>query len=219
MNIEKITPEALKKIITEEALKIMSAGDPLSVPMNKMAKVDNKEGSAYVAVNKDGSFEKKKAKNIESSEEATEVKMNAHDKEGGSDEKVATAVSVKAASSTKSGDSVEGMHNADFDSKEAGPKTATSEPYTEKEGEVEMNEMDKATDDGAKTYVQPGSEMHKTTSTGQHKSKFSEKAPDPETIERIAQGIQLPERFENKKALLNFINEEAKKIVDKGLLN
>jgi hypothetical protein len=214
MNTNKITSEELKKIITEEALKIMSAGDPLGVSMNKMAKVDNKEGAAYVAVNKDGSFDKKKAKNIESSKEATEVKMNANDKEGGSDAKVATAVSVKASSSTKSGDSVEGLHNDDFDSKESGPKVATSKPFVEKEGEVDMTEMDKEGEDGAKTYVQPGAEMHKTTSTGQHKGKFSEKAPGPETIDRIAKGIQLPERFENKQALLSFINEEAKKVAN-----
>ena len=55
--------------------------------------------------------------------------------------------------------------------------------------------------------------MHNGASTGQHAAKFSEKAQnEKETAERIATGIQLPESFKNKSELINFINEEAKKL-------
>ena len=141
--------------------------------------------------------------------------MNQNDKEGGSDEKIAAAVEVEAAGSTKKGDSVEGMHNANFESKDKGPSTDSSKPFEEKKEKVEMNEMDKEGDqkEGAKTFVQPGTEMSKGASTGQHKANFSEEAKnEKDKVEAIAKGIQLPEKFENKKALLKFINEEAAKI-------
>jgi len=220
-NVQKMTMTDLKKYIISEAMKMLNAGDAMEVDMNQMDKEvgsDGKPGTALVATKEKGGFEKKsdapaKAENIEKTEEPTEVKMNQNDKEGGSDEKVAAAVEVEAASSTKKGDSVEGMHNANFESKDKGPSIDASKPFEEKKEKVEMNSMDEAKDEGAKTFVEPGTEMSKGASTGQHKPKFSETAKnEKDKVEAIAKGIQLPEKFENKKALLKFINEEAAKL-------
>jgi len=214
---KQITVSELQKYIISEAMKMLNAGDAMEVDMNSMDKLAGSDG-ALVKSKEKGGFETKKdapakAENIETTEETTEVKMNQNDKEGGSDEKVAAAVSVDAAGSTKKGDSVEGMHNADFESKEKGPSTDASTPFEEKKEKVEMNSMDEVKDDGAKTFVQPGAEMSKGASTGQHKANFSEEAKnEKEKVEVIAKGIQLPETFKNKKELLNFINEEAKKL-------
>ena len=72
-----------------------------------------------------------------------------------------------------------------------------------------MNAMDKAGEEGAKTYVEAGAESKE----GQPKANFSETAKnEKEKTEAIAKAIQLPESFKNKKDLMNFINEEAKKI-------
>lgn len=210
-----LTLEQFHKLISEETKKIMSLGSPLDIEMNKMDKVQNSDGKAYVKSNEDGSFEKKAPKNIEKTEEPTEVKMNQNDKDQGHDEKIAAAVEVSAANSTKSGDSVEGMHNSDFETKTDGPSTKSSTPFEDKKEKVEMNEMDKEDKEGdaAKTFVQPGTEMKDGYSTGQAKANFSEKAKnETEKIEKIAKGIQLPESFKNKQELMNYITEEAKKI-------
>lgn len=220
-NVQKMTMTDLKKYIISEAMKMLNAGDAMEVDMNQMGKEvgnNDKPGTALVATKEKGGFETKsdapaKAENIETTEETTEVKMNQNDKEGGSDEKIAAAVKVDAAGSTKKGDSVEGMHNADFESKDKNPSTDSSKPFEEK-GEVDMNKMDKNIDDeGTKAFVEPGAEMSKGASTGQHKPKYSEAAKnEKDKVEAIAKGIQLPEKFENKKALLKFINEEAAKL-------
>jgi hypothetical protein len=214
---KQMTIQELQKYIISEATKMLNAGDALDIKMNSMDKLASSDG-ALVKSKEKGGFEVKKdapakAENIESTEETTEVKMNQNDKEGGSDAKVAAAVEVEAASSTKKGDSVEGMHNADFESKDKGPSTDASTPFEEKEGEVKMDKMDKVIDDGTKTFVAPGAEMSKGASTGQHKANWSETAKnEKDKAEVIAKGIQLPETFKNKKELLNFINEEAKKL-------
>lgn len=214
---KKISVSELQKYIISEAMKMLNAGDAMEVEMNSMDKLANSDG-ALVKSKEKGGFETKKegpekAENIEKTEETTEVEMNQNDKEGGSDEKVAAAVSVEAKDSTKKGDSIEGMHNADFESKEANPSIDSSKPFEDKKEKVEMNSMDKTVDEGAKTFVQPGAEMSKGASTGQHKANFSEEAKnEKEKVEVIAKAIQLPETFKNKKELLNFINEEAKKL-------
>lgn len=220
MATEKLNLSELKKMVISEAEKIMNLGDPLEVDMNKMTNPGNSTGDALVKAKENGGFEKKgaapdTADNIEDTEEPLEVDMNEMDDEQGHDEQIAAAVKVDAANSKKKGASVEGMHNADFDSKDKNPSTASSAPFEKREEKVEMNSQDKATDDGAKTYVEAGTELSKGASTGQHKANFSEKAHnEKETAERIAQGIQLPESFKNKADLLNFINEEAKKLSD-----
>lgn len=218
MATEKLNLSELKKMIIAEAEKIMSLGDPLSVDMNKMTNPGNSTGDALVMAKEKGGFVKKSAEpkaaeNIEDTEEPLEIDMNEMDGDQGHDEQIAAAVKVDAASSTKKGASVEGMKNANFDSKDKNPSTASSAPFEEREENVKMNSQDKADNGGAKTYVEPGAELHRGASTGQHKANFSEKAQnEKETAERIAQGIQLPESFKNKSELLSFINEEAKKI-------
>lgn len=218
---KKITVKELQKYIISEAVKMLNAGDAMEVEMNAMNKEvgsDSKPGTALVKSKEKGGFEKKseapaKAENIEKTEESTEVKMNKNAKEGGSDEKISAAVSVEAAGTTKSGPSTEGMKNAKFDSKDKSPSTEVSAPFEEKEGDVKMDKMDKLVDDGTKTFVEPGTEMSKGLSTGQSKANWSEKAKnEKEKAESIAKAIQLPEGWKSKKDLLNFINEEAKKI-------
>ncbi len=210
---KKLTISELQKYIISEATKMLNAGDAIEVEMNTMDKEIGSDG-ALVKSKEKGGFEKKSdapdaAENIETTEETTEVEMNQNDKETGSDEKAAAAVEVEATSATKKGDSVEGMHTAKFESKDKTPSTEASQPFDEKKEKVDMNEMDKATDDGAKTYVEPGTK----DSTGQAKAKFSEEAKnEKEKAEAIAKAIQLPESFKNKKEMLAFIQEEAKKI-------
>lgn len=218
---KQITKSELQKYIISEAMKMLNAGDAMDVDMNQNDKEvgsDGKPGTALVKIKEKGGFETKSdapaaAENIEETEEAMEVKLNQNDKEQGSDGKVAAAVSVEAGSGTKKGDSIEGMKNAKFDSKDKNPSTEVSAPFVEKEGEVKMDKMDKVIDDGAKTYVEAGTDMSKGASTGQAKANWSEAAKnEKEKAEVIAKAIQLPEGFKNKAELLNFINEEAKKI-------
>lgn len=214
---KKMTIQELQRYIISEATKLLNAGDAMEVDMNTMDKEvgsDGKPGTALVKTKEKGGFEKKSdapaaAENIETTEEASEVKMNQNDKEGGSDEKIAAAVSVEAAGSTKKGDFVEGMHNANFESKDKNPSVEASKPFEEKKENVEMNSMDKDTKDGAKTFVEPGSK----DATGQAKANFSEAAKnEKEKAEAIAKAIQLPESFKNKNEMLQFIKEEASKI-------
>jgi len=218
---KKITKKELQSYIISEAMKMLNAGDAMEVEMNTMDKEvgsDGNPGTALVKTKEKGGFEKKNdapdaAKNIETTEETTEVEMNQNDNEGGSDEKIAAAVKVDATSSTKKGDSIEGMHNAKFDSKDKNPSTDSSKPFEDKKEKVEMNSMDEDSEGGAKTFVTAGSEMSKGASTGQAKANYSETAKnEKETAETIAKAIQLPERFENKTAMLKFIKEEAEKI-------
>ena len=85
-----VSPEDLKRIIKEEALKllkesdkIVDAGDAMEIDMNSMDRVDNSDGSAYTK-NTDGKFEKKKA-NMENDKLPTDIKMNKQDKDQGHD--------------------------------------------------------------------------------------------------------------------------------------
>ena len=220
----KITTEELKKYLKEEALKVLkesskitSAGNSTEIEMNSMDRVDNSDGSAYVK-NSDGKFEKKKA-NMENSEIPTDVKMNKQDNNQGHDEKIAAAVKVDAKSSTKKGTPdnphIECMKNSDFESKKGNQGTKSSNPFEERKDKVEMNSQDREIGDGAKTYVEAGGEItgKEKHTTGQKKAVSREKAPESkDSYERIAQGIELPETFKNKKELLNFISENAKKV-------
>jgi len=221
-----ITPEDLKRLIKEEASKILKeeadkiidAGDTMDVDMNKLDRVDNSDGSAFTKKT-DGKFEKKKA-NMSNAELPTDVKMNQKDKDQGHDEKIAAAVKVDAASSTKKGTSdnphIEGMKNSNFDSKKGNQSTKASTPYEDRKENVDMNSQDKNIDDvGAKTYVEAGGDItgKEKHTTGQKKAESKEKAPEvKDSYERIAKGIELPEAFKNKKELLSFINESAKKV-------
>jgi hypothetical protein len=219
MATEKINLKDLERIIIAEAEKMMNLGDPIDANMNKMdSKLGNSKGDSLVMSKEKGGFEKKSsapkaAKNIEDTEEPLDVDMNELDGDQGHDEKIAAAVKVDATGSKKNGPSTAGQANAKFDSKKGNPTVGSSEPFEDRKAKVDMNAEDKEGTDGAKTYVEPGSEMSKGMSTGQHKANFSEKAKnEKEKAEVIAKGIQLPESFKNKKELMDFINEEAKKL-------
>lgn len=220
-----VSPEELKRIIKEEALillresdKIVDAGDTMDVDMNSMDRIDNSDGSAYTK-NTNGNFEKKKA-NMENGKVPTDVKMNQKDKDQGHDEQIAAAVKVSASNSTKKGTkdnpNIEGMKNSSFESKSKNPSVSSSTPFEERKESVQMNSQDKSIDDaGAKTYVEAGGEItgKEKHTTGQKKAVSSEKAKnEEETKERIAKAIELPESFKNKKELMSFINEQAKKV-------
>ena len=225
MNKIKISPEDLKRIIKEEATKILKeeadkiidAGDTMDVDMNQLDRVDNSDGSAYTKSTGAGQFEKKKA-NMSNEEVPTDVKMNQNDKDQGHDEKIAAAVKVDAASSTKKGTAdnphIEGMKNSNFESKKGNQSTKASTPFEDRNDNVDMNAEDREMDEGAKTYVEAGGDVKggEKHTTGQKKAVVKEKAPESkDSYERIAKGIELPEGFKNKKELLDFINENAKK--------
>lgn len=226
MNKITISTEDLKRLIKEEASKILKemdkiidAGDTMDVNMNQMDRVDNSDGSAFVKSTGAGKFEKKKA-NMSNEKLPTDVKMNQKDKDQGHDEKIAAAVKVDAANSTKKGTAdnphIEGMKNSNFESKKGNQSTKASTPFEDRKEKVEMNSEDKNIDDvGAKTYVEAGGDItgKEKHTTGQKKAVSNEKAPESkETQERIAKGIELPEGFKSKKELIDFINENAKKI-------
>ncbi len=216
-DLKRLIKEEASKILKEEADKITDAGDTMEVKMNAMDRADNSDGSAYTK-NTDGKFEKKKA-NMSNEDVPTDVKMNQKDKDQGHDEKIAAAVKVDAANSTKKGSSdnphIEGMKNSDFDSKKGNQSTKSSTPYEDRKDEVKMNSQDKEGDKGAKTYVETGGDIKgkEKHTTGQKKADAKEEAPESkDSYERIAKGIELPEGFKNKKELFTFINENAKKV-------
>lgn len=217
-DLKKLIKEEASKILKEEADKIINAGDTMDVKMNSLDRVDNSDGSAFTK-NTDGKFEKKKPLNMTNEKMPLDVKMNQKDKDQGHDEKIAAAVKVDAAKSTKKGTkdnpSIEGMKNANFESKTKNPSTASSTPFEDRKEKVEMNSEDKVVGDGAKTYVEAGSDItgKEKHTTGQKKAVASESAKnEKETYDRIAKAIELPEGFKSRKELLNFISENAKKV-------
>ncbi len=182
--MKKISTEELKKMIKEEAMKIV--GDALDIKMNSQDKVKGSDtAGAHTSVKKNGSFETKKS-GPEKGKDPIDVSMN-QSKEKGSD-KEGALVSVKK--------------NGSFEVKKTGPEKG------EDPTDVKMNDMDgKAGSEDAKTYVAAG------TGKGQKTPKFSEEAKnEKEKEKRIADAIMMPESFKNKKDLSNFILAEAKRI-------
>ena len=145
--------------------------------------------------------------------DATEVDMNSQ--EGGSKVESKAAVEVTAGSGTHSGDLTKGMAKSSVDTK-SGMNDSDNENGGDDKGvdatEAEMNQMDKESDEGTKTYVEAGSE----DSTGQKDAKWSEEAKNEDGDEPIATAIQLPESFGKESMtgsdLMKMINEEAKRI-------
>jgi hypothetical protein len=197
-----------------ESEKFSSHGDPTDVKMNKMVQGADSKPKA-VTKNVGGDTEVKSSK--VAATDATQVKMNQMDKEQGSDGKVATAVKVEAGGEMKSDQSSNvGMKKADFDSKSQNPSKKTGEPF-DKDGEMEMNSMDKEIDEGTKTFVEAGGEMgsKQATNVGMKKPSVSEKANNEKAPEAIAKAIEMPTEghvFKNKKELLEWTRSQAKKI-------
>jgi len=227
----------LKEFIAKEAVKLLSEdkeiqalGDPIKdIKLNQQDAVGTSGAGAMVKT--DGSKKTvapAKDKNIDTEGGTDKVKMNQQDKDQGHDEEIAAAVKVDAASSEKNGPSTKGQKNGDFESKKDNPKAATGAPFTDQKKDVDMKAMDKTNEgEGAKTAVTPGGEKtsKEVHTTGQDGAKTHNSAADlneKEPNEPIAKGIELPQglnesikvpkRFENKKEMINFIQEEAKKV-------
>lgn len=202
--------QKVDKVSEPSAAKKLS--DPLDVKLN--ANDGTEDGpNAITKVGKAGN-ETKKGK--ESSDDPIKVKVE-EEKDGGSDEKISTAVEVKAGSAKGGKGVTAGQAAANFTSKESGPKKAVSDPFLEA-GKKEVNSMDKLVNDGAKTYVEAGAEKGGADVTaGQHKAVTKERAPKSDTEKRIADAIQLKESYK-KSELFNLIEDHAKKLASKILL-
>lgn len=206
--VHKWTLEQLKSHVISEAMKMINKGEALEVEMNKLDGAAMSDG-AKVKSKENGSFETKVSspeagsENIDKTVDTTDVKMNQAPSKGGSDEKAAAAVGVEAGAKGENGQA-----KPKFESKEKQPSTEASTPFEEKK-EPEMNEMDNKGEEGTKTYVEAGAKG----SDGQPAAKFSEEAKnEKEKVAKIADAIQLPETFKNKKEMLDFISEQAKKV-------
>lgn len=222
MSKKQLTTESLAAYVKEQAKKMMesqdfsSHGDPTDVKMNKMVKGADAKPTATTK-NVGGKQETKSAKVAAS--DATKVDMNQMDKEQGSDGKVATAVKVKASGKMNSEQSSNvGMNNPDFESKKQNPPKSTGEPF-DKDGELEMNSMDKEIDEGTKTYVEASGEMSSSqaTNVGMKKPKVHEDAPGQPAPEAIAKAIEMPKEgyvFKDKNELLEWTRSQAKKVAD-----
>ena len=148
------------------------------------------------------------------SDDATNVKMNANDKNLGNVD--SAAVEVKASGTMGKSDVHAGQPKPTLKTKESGPDKQASQPFTEK-ANVDMEAMDKEGDDTTAVSVSAGGETSskQETNVGMKKSEFKEKAEnEKEKEKRIADAIEMKEgmQFKNKKALLDFINEQAKKV-------
>lgn len=231
--------ELVRQMIQEAAQEL---GDALDQPLNQMDKVNTSDHpneliGAPEELNKpsqeklDTDSEADKHKNnpeveqlnegddYEDAGDPTEVKMNSQDSDQGSDGGAAAAVEVET-SGKHSGASTKGQAKAKFDSKK-GMNDGSNENGGDDKGEphfdVDMNAMDgEGDDEGAKTFVEPGSEMSKGASKGQKDAKWSEDAKnETDPYGRIADAIQLDELNDkqvSQKELQQFINEAAKKI-------
>jgi|TARA_R110000851_G_scaffold85152_3_gene185318 hypothetical protein len=213
----KVTNEQLNEYVDKKIMQLIEAdmksdGDPAEVKMNKMV-----SGADAKPVAKVSATETKSA-NVAASD-ATKVVMNTMDKEQGSDGSVSAAVKVEAGGEIKSKQSATaGMKDKNATSKTNQPAKDLGAPFNE-DGETEMNSMDKEVDEGTKTYVETGSEGagSQATTVGQKKAVAKESAPESTTKEtepRISDAIQMPEGKLNKKELINFAINEAKKIKD-----
>ncbi len=232
MKVEKITSEMLLSLIKEEAEKIKQeifqegdvtkVGEPLDVKLNKNDGTEDKD-AALVHKSKSKTEYKKgpatvvKSGNTSEGDPVEDVKLNQQPSKGGSDEKAATAVKVKAGAEKGGKGVTAGQAKANFESKSEGPKKSVSDPFVEN-GKENMNEMDKLIDDGTKTFVEAGAEKGGTDVTaGQHKAGWKESAPKSDNDKRIATGIQLKESY-TKTELRDMIIAEAKKIASKQIL-
>ena len=208
---EKFIKEEITKLkALMESETVSKTIDPLKVDMKQGDKVSKSEESALVYKDPSG---KKTKKGTESSEDASSVKMNQNDKDGGSDEKAATAVEVKA-----SGKSEKGQAKANFTSKTDSPSKDSSTPFKEK-SDKKMNSNDGNIDDNVpKTYIETGEKKGGSDVTsGQHKANVKEKAPDSKDEKPITDWIQLKEKY-TQKELFNFILNEAKKLAKRDII-
>lgn len=242
MATQKITSEQLRqfvlaeaqkvkdKLFEEEAYKILE--DPIEQDMNQN---DGLEDSDKALVYKSADKTQSKAGKAPKTAPA-DVKMNAEAKTKGSDEKSATAVSVKAGAEKGGKGVTAGQAKANFESKKDNPKKDVSAPFVEANKD-EMNTMDALTDEETKTYVEAGAEKSgKGVTAGQAKAVVKEKAPVVKDEAPIIKGIQTDQGNSNKegdvkdapkialkenytrKDLVETIKREAMKLAKKTML-
>jgi len=242
MATKKITSEQLRqfvlaeankvkaKLFEEEAYKILE--DPIEQDMNQN---DGLEDSDKALVFKNTTKTETKSGKAPKTAPA-DVKMNAEAKTKGSDEKAATAVSVKAGAEKGGKGVTAGQAKANFESKKENPKKDASAPFVET-NKAEMNTMDALTDEETKTYVEAGAEKGgKGVTAGQAKAVVKEKAPVVKDEAPITKGIQTDQGNSNKegevkdapkialkenytrKELVETIRREAIKLAKKSML-
>jgi hypothetical protein len=205
-NITKITAEEFKKMVLAEARKIKvslqeedstkvkSVGDPIDQKMNKNDGLEDSDKALVMKNTKTTETKKGTAPAVA----PADVKMNTEAKTKGSDEKAATAVSVKAGAEKGGKGVTAGQAKANFESKKDNPKTTVSAPFVEKNKEA-MNTMDGLTDEETKTYVEAGAEKGgKGVTAGQAKAVVKEKAPAVKDEEPIIKGIQTDQGNSNQ---------------------
>lgn len=208
--------EAAEKIKVELSEEVKKVGDPLNVKLNANDKTGDSDKA--IVMKTKGETKTKSGLTHKEGQIPLDVKMNQQPSKGGSDEKAAAAVEVKAGAEKGGKDATTGQHKANFTSKDSGPKKEVSDPFVNKASD-KMNAGDKVVDEGTKTFVESGAEKGGTDVTsGQHKATWKESAPKSDKDERIATGIQLKETY-TKKELMDFIISEAKKKAKKEALN
>lgn len=228
----KITSKILMDLIQEEANKlkaelfsegdITKVGEPTEVKLNKNDGTNDKDAALVMKTPSKTEYKKGPAKvvksgNTDEGDPIEDVKLNQQPSKGGSDEKAATAVEVKAGAEKGGNDVTTGQHKANFTSKTDGPKKGMSDPFTTSP-EKGMNKNDKVVDEGTKTYVEAGAEDGSTNVTaGQHDANWKEAAPKSDNDKRIASGIQLKETY-SKSELRELIITEAKKLAKRQML-
>ena len=225
----KFVKETALEILNEQ--KIENAGNPIDLKMNKKAEESIKKTGAKVSVNKKGTFKEKTAapvdipKEFDSTEQPTDVKMT--ERNDGSDEQWATAAEVKGTNSKKPGtkNHASGLANPDVTSKKDMPNVSVDADPTkkggisgDKENQTDMQKEDKEDKQTTpKTQVLGKGEKSKEGfSKGQTDQDVRAKAEQEkddykEKLDKQISTIQLPETFKNKKELIGFIQEEAKK--------
>lgn len=228
----KMTSQMLKDLIQEEANRlkaelfsegdITKVGEPTEVKLNKNDGTGDKDAALVHKSPSKTEYKKGPAKQVKSGttdegDPVADTKLNQQPSKGGSDEKISTAVKVKAGAEKGGNDVTTGQHKANFESKKEGPKKSVSDPFVE-EGKKEMNTNDKLVDEGTKTFVEAGAEDGSTTVTaGQHDANWKESAPKSDNDKRIASGIQLKETY-TKTELRELIIAEAKKLAKRQML-
>lgn len=206
----KILSDETNLLKQEIAEAIKNLGDPLDTQLNKNDKLGD-SSSALVYKDKSGKKEKSKGP-VTQGEDPMDVKLNQEPSKQGSDEKASTAVKVDAGAKKSGSDVTAGQATANFTSKKDSPKKAVSDPFIDTASK-EMNQMDseKADKEAPKTFVEAGAEKGGSDVTaGQHNASWKESAPKSDKDKRIADAIQLKEKY-TKKELHDFIMVEAVK--------
>ncbi len=249
-NIKKITAEDFKKMVLAEAkniqkqlseekeqpAKIKSLGSPIDQKMNKNDGLGDSNKALVFKSTKNSESKTGKAPSVA----PADVKLNSTAKNLGSDQKAATAVSVKAGTEKGGKGVTAGQHNATFESKKENPKKEVSAPFVEKNKE-EMNTMDGLTDKETKTYVEAGAAKGgKGVTAGQAKAVVKEKAPvvkdeapimkgietdqgnsnqdgEPKDAPKEALQVELKESY-TRKELIETVRREARKMAKKSML-